>query len=561
MISSVHSRLLAKLNTLRSRRIGLEPLTRRSPYRRNFTLLAFIRLPFSATFSVNNFMSRRSWGKRSAIQFLESLADAFDDAPAVQQTTRSSSFLARDLPRLDPGHQNPLDAPLNPATDRISSASELGGPREDGELSARLAAMRAEESRLEDLVRSVLPPAPLNPGHPHKDYLRDKKKHEVIFSVFLPNWRPQWYESMIKPRFCVPKSTFYGWKHQWQEDKNWRPWNTEVHGLSLRAFDPLEEALIANTITTEYIEAGRLFTEQTFHKVAAEAWEGFGKEGEFACSKQFIFNFKQRNGFSSRRFHTRRRNPTESKEQIEAWITAIRDLLIAHEGKRDMVVNCDETAWRLLPSGLLTWAPVGADGVTVRLNGNEKDSITVLASVTAGGDKLPLFAIAKGKTKRAEQSQLGSDGTTITDHSASGWSTVETFEHYLDSLAEQYRGRIDPEHPLHLILDCYAVHRAVQIKAHAKKLGIKLWFIPAGYTDELQPLDRAVFGVLKAIFRRRFEELCRQSPNGRVTRSIALEILKGIWKDLSLASIHEGWAIYEDDFGPDADEADADWEE
>jgi hypothetical protein len=204
--------------------------------------------------------------------------------------------------------------------------------------------------------------------------------------------------------------------------------------------------------------------------------------------------------------------------------------------------------------------------VTVRLNASEKDSITVLASVTAAGEKLPLFAIAKGKTKRAEQSQLGSDGATITDHSPSGWSTAETFEHYLEWLAKHYERRIAQGLALHLLLDCYPVHRTEPVRKLAEKLGIVLWFIPAGYTDELQPLDRAVFGAVKAIFRRRFEELCREAPDGRVTKTLALRLLNEIWAGLSPASIHAGWAIYEDDFGPEAEDAAYDeeygeWEE
>jgi hypothetical protein len=49
----------------------------------------------------------------------------------------------------------------------------------------------------------------------------------------------------------------------------------------------------------------------------------------------------------------------------------------------DMIANCDETAWRIIPDGLLTWAPVGRDGVLLQLDGKEKDSVTVLASITA----------------------------------------------------------------------------------------------------------------------------------------------------------------------------------
>jgi hypothetical protein len=225
----------------------------------------------------------------------------------------------------------------------------------DGDLSP----LGPRVSRKEAYVRSLLPDKPVNPGHPHKDYVRDQKDYEVIFKEILPQWEPHWYRTMIFPKFCVPESTFYDWKQQWEADHFWRPWHTEVHGVRLRAFDDDEEAQIAEVIRTEYIAAGRLFTEATFRELVMQAWEAFGRaEGEFVCSKHFISNFKHRNRFSSRRFHARRRNPAESQAQIAAWLATIRDLLTANEASRDMVVNCDETAWRLLPSGLLTWAPL-----------------------------------------------------------------------------------------------------------------------------------------------------------------------------------------------------------
>jgi hypothetical protein len=200
--------------------------------------------------------------------------------------------------------------------------------------------------------------------------------------------------------------------------------------------------------------------------------------------------------------------------------------------------------------------------VKVRLDGSEKDCITVLASVTAAGTKSPLSAIAKGKTRRVEQSQLGSNPAILKYHSESGWTTRETFAGYLSWLAtEQYRGRITPDCPLDLVLDCHAVHRSPEIRGHAASLGIRLWFIPAGHTDELQPLDRAVFGALKAKFRRRFQLECRQDPHHRVTKSAAIEILRQIWDGLGDPAISKGCQIYVDDFGPAHHLESDDWEE
>jgi hypothetical protein len=336
----------------------------------------------------------------------------------------------------------------------------------------------------------------------------------------------------------------------------------EIHDRCHREFSDENEAEITRTIISDYVAVGKLFTCETFRALISQFLTDHGRDPtRFKCSSKFIFDFKQRNGFSSRRFHVRRPNPSGLKENIPRWIREVKDLLLEYDDALPLVVNCDETAWRILPCGLLTWAPVGADGVTVRIDGNEKDSVTVLASVTASGEKLPLFAIAKGKTTRVEQSQLGTNEAIIRDHSSSSWSTIETFQHYLNFLAKFYQNRIPDGRQLHLILDCYSVHRSRDTREYARHLGIKLWFIPAGQTEELHPLDRAVFGAIKSIFRRKFEELCRESPNGRVSKSVAIEILLEIWEGLSPAAIHRGWAIYEEDFGFSDDAHDASWEE
>jgi hypothetical protein len=121
----------------------------------------------------------------------------------------------------------------------------------------------------------------------------------------------------------------------------------------------------------------------------------------------------------------RRRQRTGLRTDIEEWIQHTAELLATGDNCR--VVDCDETAWHIVPNGLLTWAPAGEQDVSVSLKANDKDAITVFASVTAADDKLPLFSIAKGRTERVEHSQLGDPQGHQTTHSASGWTTAETF--------------------------------------------------------------------------------------------------------------------------------------
>lgn len=61
----------------------------------------------------------------------------------------------------------------------------------------------------------------------------------------------------------------------------------------------------------------------------------------------------------------------------------LKDLLNTVENQR--IVNCDETAYNLYPKGLLTWAIRGEDNVKSFIDGNDKENITVLASITADG--------------------------------------------------------------------------------------------------------------------------------------------------------------------------------
>jgi hypothetical protein len=75
--------------------------------------------------------------------------------------------------------------------------------------------------------------------------------------------------------------------------------------------------------------------------------------------------------------------------------------------------------------------------------------------------------------------------------------------------------------------------------------------IPPGWIDELQPLDRYVFGALKSMCRRLFQTPC-QEDDARLKRPDAVGFLL------------EAWGIYEDVLGnPDDDDDldDRDWQE
>ena len=206
------------------------------------------------------------------------------------------------------------------------------------------------------------------------------------------------------------------------------------------------------------------------------------------------------------------------------------------------IVNVDETSWLFYPRGLLTWAEKGSSNVSISVDGNEKDSITALCAITATGTKLPMMLIASGKTPAVEESQLGDVFHHWTSHSENGWTTEETFIEYLQNLADHFNYQ-----EIHVILDVYAAHRTEAVKEAAETLNIKLYFIPPGCTDLVQPLDVKVFGALKSTARRLFRERYSGTRAPKVTSKDAVQNLIKAWEGISLNIAEAAWEVYNEE--------------
>jgi hypothetical protein len=105
-------------------------------------------------------------------------------------------------------------------------------------------------------------------------------------------------------------------------------------------------------------------------------------------------------------------------EQRQNWIQKIQEIFQTLPLSR--IVNCDKTAWILDPNGMLAWAERGSEPIQTKSNHNEKDGMTVLASMTAFGAKIPLVFIAAGKMGRLKHSQIGNVEGHWRTHSISG---------------------------------------------------------------------------------------------------------------------------------------------
>ena len=119
----------------------------------------------------------------------------------------------------------------------------------------------------------------------------------------------------------------------------------------------------------------------------------------------------------------------------------------------------------------------------------------------------------------------------------------EAFSFYLMRLRE-YVGH---DETLHLIMDLYPAHMKPEVRELAASLNIKLHIIPAGATDLYQPLDRRIFGAMKAQARRLFKDHNKAGTPLDITKQQACADVVAAWEGVSYHLLNAAWAIYTED--------------
>jgi hypothetical protein len=270
----------------------------------------------------------------------------------------------------------------------------------------------------------------------------------------------------------------------------------------------------------------------------------------FVAGRHWRRKFMKRHGLSLRRPHAKRRPKTEpmSREVFQARMARIMRLY-----PPDMTINMDETSWKqIIINNAVTIAERGAETVTCYFKGDPKTCLTAIASINAAGEKLPLWILARGTTGRCEARYRNHDKVQaalageelVLDHQRNGWSCASVMARYLQWLRARYnfeKGRRGGRRTRRILLlwDIFPSHRCQETKDLADLLSIRLEYIPPGMTGECQPLDRRIFGNLKARARSRFDEMCCKGEDPTMEDSVAM--LVEAWKSISQFEVLDAW--------------------
>ena len=372
-------------------------------------------------------------------------------------------------------------------------------------------------------------------------------------------------------RTLIPLNTLKTWRRKLKQDPSWRPKHGSPGSPRLITVD--QETALRQRIVDEYVSKHRLITRQQTQALAREMFlhgeltqvdEAEGNLGggmaevphpvqhepdeetatqsahEPKFSRHWQERFEQRTGLSYRVPHLRRRTQPND-EMVAKFVEEIE--LAQGQFTRGLILNADETCWRIVNGQIKTFALKGSQEVILEAGFDMKQAVTVMACMSANGDKLPLVVIAEGTTELCEQKfrkdkrlrhYIGK--SLFIDHTERGWSTHEFAKRYLKFLRNQMK-----DNDFFLLWDLHASHRKEDVKEYARNNSIYLSYVPAGQTSYWQPLDSKPFGALKKRAMKEFHELALGRELTSLTIVDAVWILVRAWDGLPESTMRRGW--------------------
>ena len=348
--------------------------------------------------------------------------------------------------------------------------------------------------------------------------------------------------TQISDETGIPYKTLQDWRSHLLKDPAYTP-RYPRRGISARVDYEIEEE-VANFLRREYVERSRYCPMAVVKgRIEAAVRERTGED--FTAGRTYLKKFLKRHGLSLRVPHVRRRTAPDDEKVAEFLldVDAVRD-----QFPENLIYNVDETCWRLLNGPVKTLAATGQEEVAVDAACNPKTDITVIAAVTKAGDRLPLYLLAKGKTPRCMDKYRNSpvlrrhfaSGSLTIDYSRTGWSDRGVMTRYLAWLRELAGNRL-----INVMWDVHASHRHADVRDWASAHSVGLTFIPAGQTGTWQPLDRRLFGSLKARATRILNESMIDESFEDHDMNRAISVLVQAWQEMGREEIRNAWSHFD----------------
>ena len=228
--------------------------------------------------------------------------------------------------------------------------------------------------------------------------------------------------------------------------------------------------------------------------------------------------------------------------KVGKYFAALKDVLSSSEllDKPDRLWNMDETGLQLDVKPTKVVAKKGSKHLHSRTSGN-RETITVIACVSASGKTLPPHIIVKGKTAK---SLMGFNTEASPPGTNWSWSETGWTKQGLAKLwfTDTFMANIGPERPQLLVLDGHDSHNFLELIDLAVENNIHIVEMPAHTSNWLQPCDRSLFKPLKDYYRSSAQELMSQFPGVVTCRANFTGLFAAAWtKAMTPGNISSGF--------------------
>ena len=209
----------------------------------------------------------------------------------------------------------------------------------------------------------------------------------------------------------------------------------------------------------------------------------------------------------SRSLHSQRAL-CEDPIKISTWYKLVEDTRQTYGILDTDTYNFDETGFMMgIASTSRVVTSIDTVGRAIQIEPGNRDWVTTIEAICAGGWSIPPFIILPGKLHQAAWYTDLPDSWVLAV-SDNGWTTDDLGFTWLEHFNRHTEPRTICRWRL-LILDGHSSHATPQFQEYCKTHRIVSLCMPAHTSHLLQPLDVSCFSPLKATYGREVAELAR----------------------------------------------------
>ena len=235
-----------------------------------------------------------------------------------------------------------------------------------------------------------------------------------------------------------------------------------------------------------------------------------------------------------------------TKDVTDRWYSDFRTFLISKQllNKPSRIWNADESGFNMGSNKSKVIGPARSTKSHVPHVTAGKQRLTVMFCGSASGQMMPPFFVYPEPRPRGYNPLTGAQEGSEIRYTKKGWMDAATFSLFIDHF-DKFAGA---ERPVLLLIDSVSSHVDCSVFQKAKEKGIELYRLVPNATHLMQPLDKGVFGPLKAKWHLVARKHVRDNPGKNIGKEIFPEKLKEafllFYKPLTVINAFKSSGIY-----------------